>query len=81
MTGIFGNPDHSYTWEVLANTDMKATSWWLGFFQQTILSKIAVALQCMPITSAANERNWSERGNIHTPVRNWLVLFFIIEQI
>lgn len=70
MTGIFGDPKRHYAWEVLANTNIDRKSWWNGLFPDTVLSQVVVALECLSITSASNERNWSVRGNIHTKIRN-----------
>jgi len=68
MSGIFGG--RQWAWDALGTGDLDSATFWAGFFSDSILATIFKALQIVPMTSAAPERNWSIRGAIHTKVRN-----------
>uniref|UniRef100_A0A914EIU0 HAT C-terminal dimerisation domain-containing protein n=1 Tax=Acrobeloides nanus TaxID=290746 RepID=A0A914EIU0_9BILA len=53
---------------------MLSYTWWLGYFDDTALSRVFAALSVFSVTSAANERDFSIRGNIHTKRRNRLAV-------
>ena len=67
-TGVFGV--RTWAWQAFEKGDLDAAGFWTGYFEETALSKVFKALQAIPVTSAATERNWSIRGAIHTKVRN-----------
>jgi hypothetical protein len=72
---VFDINSRSWAWDALNNGTLTSADFWLAYFDDTILSKVYKALQVIPITSAATERNWSIHGAIRTKVRNRLVLF------
>jgi hypothetical protein len=59
-----------WAWEALETGKLDSATFWSGFFSDSILATVFKALQIIPVTSAATERNWSLRGAIHTKVRN-----------
>lgn len=69
-TGPFGHPDMKTAWDVLATTDMDARTWWGLFFGDSLLAPIHAITTVVPLTSSANERDFSRRGFIHSKIRN-----------
>lgn len=78
-TGKFAYNTKRFAWETLATTNVDAITWWKSFFKETTISQIFEALDCVPFTSASNERSWSIRKNIHTPIRNRYVYCKILD--
>ena len=60
----------TWAWQALEGGGLDSTTFWSGFFNDTVLSDVFKALQIIPMTSASTERNWSICGAIHTKVRN-----------
>jgi hypothetical protein len=69
-TGVFADSSRSHAWELLQQIEMDGITFWKGFFADTYLAKVYSALRVLKVTSAANERDWSIRGFIHSKIRN-----------
>jgi hypothetical protein len=64
------SPDfRPYAWETVDK--MNTLAWWEAWFSDFMLSKVVKALDKVPLTSAATERNWSLRGAVHKFTQNF----------
>lgn len=66
-TGIWKK---DFVW--MAIEEMCPLQWWKTFYSQTVLSKVAVRILSVPISSSATERSNSTFGWIHSNKRNRL---------
>lgn len=65
--GLWAKP---FVWKCATNCS--PVSWWLGMSGTTLLSKVAVKILQIPVTSAATERTFSTFSFIHNKKRNRL---------
>lgn len=76
--GIFTDPTRAFAWEILHSEQLDSYTFWNGFFEDTLLSKVVCMLKPIAVTSASNERYWSVRGYNHSRRRSrYFLLTFL----
>lgn len=76
FTGGFAPAARKNAWAAL-NAGADAMQFGMGMCEDTVLSRVFLALRPIPATSAANERNWSDRGFHQNKYRSRLVLIHL----
>lgn len=73
--GSFMTREENYANDFLWETDEETftpITWWKTFFPGTLLTKVAIRILSMPVTTSATERSFSTQSTIHTSRRNKL---------